>query len=241
MTHSPPDDIYDEATRRHAIEQAKALREQARAGGLRFEAYLPPDLAEWLLDQIGRGVFVDPSEADHDREFFCVEGPMTDDRPWQGLNSAIWSLTPICARKFCADPVRPRSMIRALEFPTTRSRRDWSVSLRCRARSPPYGERVDDDEEERRQLPGHASLQPRVVDICGDRVVRIRHKRATALHVFIEYDLGDRIRRPVGMAPETPATTGVRSCAARRARIVTCSPPNIGRPTRSPAFRRGVS
>jgi hypothetical protein len=20
--------------------------------------------------------------ADHDREFFCVEGPMTDDRPW---------------------------------------------------------------------------------------------------------------------------------------------------------------
>jgi hypothetical protein len=21
--------------------------------------------------------------ADHDREFFCVEGPMTDDRPWK--------------------------------------------------------------------------------------------------------------------------------------------------------------
>jgi hypothetical protein len=21
--------------------------------------------------------------ADHDREFFCVEGPMTDDRPWR--------------------------------------------------------------------------------------------------------------------------------------------------------------
>jgi antitoxin ParD1/3/4 len=63
MTHSPPDDIYDEETRRHAIGQAKALREQARAGGLRFEAYLPPDLAEWLLDQIERGVFVDPSEA----------------------------------------------------------------------------------------------------------------------------------------------------------------------------------
>jgi hypothetical protein len=21
--------------------------------------------------------------ADHDRRFFCVEGPMTDDRPWQ--------------------------------------------------------------------------------------------------------------------------------------------------------------
>jgi antitoxin ParD1/3/4 len=63
MTHSPPEDIYDEATRRHGIEQAKALREQARAGGLRFEAYLPSGLAEWLLDQIECGVFVDPSEA----------------------------------------------------------------------------------------------------------------------------------------------------------------------------------
>jgi antitoxin ParD1/3/4 len=63
MTHSPPDDLYDEATRRHGIEQAKALREQARVGGLHFEAYLPGGLAEWLLDQIERGVFVDPSEA----------------------------------------------------------------------------------------------------------------------------------------------------------------------------------
>ena len=63
MTHSPPDDIYDEATRRHGIEQAKALREQARGGGLRFEAYLPRGMAEWLLDQIERGVFIDPSEA----------------------------------------------------------------------------------------------------------------------------------------------------------------------------------
>ena len=38
MIHSPPNDTYDEATRRHEIEQAKALRQQARAGGLRFEA-----------------------------------------------------------------------------------------------------------------------------------------------------------------------------------------------------------
>jgi antitoxin ParD1/3/4 len=63
VTHSPPDDIYDEATRQYGIEQAKALRDQARAGGLRFEAYIPPDLAEWLLDQVERGAFVDPSEA----------------------------------------------------------------------------------------------------------------------------------------------------------------------------------
>jgi hypothetical protein len=32
------------------IAQAEALRDQAGKGGLRFEAYLPPDLAEWLLD-----------------------------------------------------------------------------------------------------------------------------------------------------------------------------------------------
>ena len=43
--------------------QAKALREQARAGGLRFEAYLPGDMADWLLAQVEQGHFVDPSEA----------------------------------------------------------------------------------------------------------------------------------------------------------------------------------
>ena len=43
--------------------QAKALREQARAGGLRFEAYLPGSMADWLLAQIERGRFADPSEA----------------------------------------------------------------------------------------------------------------------------------------------------------------------------------
>jgi antitoxin ParD1/3/4 len=45
------------------IAQAKALRQKAGKGGLRFEAYLPPDLAEWLLGLIERGVFADPSEA----------------------------------------------------------------------------------------------------------------------------------------------------------------------------------
>ena len=33
-------------------DQAKVLREQARAGGLRFEAYLPGDMADWLLAQV---------------------------------------------------------------------------------------------------------------------------------------------------------------------------------------------
>jgi hypothetical protein len=47
----------------HVTEQARALRAQAEAGGLRFEAYLPSDLATWILDKIARGVFTSPSEA----------------------------------------------------------------------------------------------------------------------------------------------------------------------------------
>jgi hypothetical protein len=52
----------DENRDRNA-DQARALRAQAATGGLRFEAYLPPELADWLLDEIERGVFADPSEA----------------------------------------------------------------------------------------------------------------------------------------------------------------------------------
>ena len=44
-------------------DQAVALQEQAQAGGLQFEAYLPPSLAEWVLDLIRWGQFHDPSEA----------------------------------------------------------------------------------------------------------------------------------------------------------------------------------
>lgn len=43
-------------------EQARQLKEMAQKGGLRFEAYLPPDLAIWVLDQMERVDFVDPSE-----------------------------------------------------------------------------------------------------------------------------------------------------------------------------------
>lgn len=49
--------------RQKRIAQAKALRKQASEGGLRFEAYLPPQLADWLLERIEKGVFLDPGEA----------------------------------------------------------------------------------------------------------------------------------------------------------------------------------
>lgn len=53
----------DPADMAHAVEQAKRLRDQAAKGGLRFEAYLPPGLALWLLDRIEQGKFLNPSEA----------------------------------------------------------------------------------------------------------------------------------------------------------------------------------
>jgi antitoxin ParD1/3/4 len=57
------DEPFDAAERRAGAVHAAALKVHAAAGGLRFEAYLPSDLAVWLLDLIERGVFMDPSEA----------------------------------------------------------------------------------------------------------------------------------------------------------------------------------
>ena len=62
MTDSDAPEWPDPGDRTHAVEQAKRLRNQVNEGGLRFEAYLPPSLALWLLDLIEQGKFLDPSE-----------------------------------------------------------------------------------------------------------------------------------------------------------------------------------
>ncbi len=54
----PPKELRD-----WAIQQIQGVRDAATVGGLRFEAYLPPELALWLLDRIEQGMFIDPSEA----------------------------------------------------------------------------------------------------------------------------------------------------------------------------------
>jgi hypothetical protein len=54
-------DSPEGAVRRPAM--ANALRDRARAGGLHFNAYLAPGLADWLLAHIAEGNFRDPSEA----------------------------------------------------------------------------------------------------------------------------------------------------------------------------------
>ncbi len=66
------------------IAQAKALREQACRGGLRFEVFLPPGLAEWVLDFVERGVFVDPSAA-----VFVILGEHRDLEPHGDLRTEI--------------------------------------------------------------------------------------------------------------------------------------------------------
>ena len=45
------------------VAQAKALREQASKGGLKFEVFLTSDLAEWVLNLVAKDVFTDPSDA----------------------------------------------------------------------------------------------------------------------------------------------------------------------------------
>jgi antitoxin ParD1/3/4 len=70
------------------IAQAKALLTQAREGGLRFEAYLPPGLADWLLGLIEQGVFADPSEA-----VFVILGEHQDLEPHTDLRRELLKRT----------------------------------------------------------------------------------------------------------------------------------------------------
>jgi len=83
----PDDDIWpDPKTTAANKAQAKSLRDQARAGGLRFEAYLPPDLAEWLLDHVERGHFVDPAEA-----VFVILGEHQELEPHTDLRDELFN------------------------------------------------------------------------------------------------------------------------------------------------------
>jgi antitoxin ParD1/3/4 len=63
MTEATGDDLGSLEAAAKCVAQARTLRDQVRAGGLRFEAYLRPSLADWLLGHIERGTFRDPSEA----------------------------------------------------------------------------------------------------------------------------------------------------------------------------------
>jgi len=70
------------------VAQAIALREQARLGGLRFDAYLPPGLADWLLGLVETGTFLDPSEA-----VFVLLQQQRELEPHQDLRRALRNRT----------------------------------------------------------------------------------------------------------------------------------------------------
>jgi len=84
VTEQAEQDWRTAAERESDIAQARTLREQARKGGLRFEAYLPPSLAEWLLDLVEQGVFTDPGEA-----VFVILGEHKDLEPHADLREEI--------------------------------------------------------------------------------------------------------------------------------------------------------
>jgi antitoxin ParD1/3/4 len=84
MTEDLQDGWRTAEERARDIAQAKALKEQAAKGGLRFEAYVPSDFAEWLLDFVERGVFVDPSEA-----VFVMLGEYRDLEPHADLRNEV--------------------------------------------------------------------------------------------------------------------------------------------------------
>ncbi len=76
------------------VAQAKALRNQASKGGLRFEVFLPSGLAEWVLDFVERGVFIDPGEA-----VFVMLGEQKDLEPHADLREEILRRTLEAAKK----------------------------------------------------------------------------------------------------------------------------------------------
>lgn len=63
MTHGTDETWPPKELREWANQQAQVVRDAATEGGLRFQAYLPPELALWLLDRIEQCMFIDPSEA----------------------------------------------------------------------------------------------------------------------------------------------------------------------------------
>lgn len=55
--------MESDETAQTRIEQAQALKQTAAESGLRFEAFLVPSQATWILELVERGEFIDPAEA----------------------------------------------------------------------------------------------------------------------------------------------------------------------------------
>src|SRR5438128_10939397 len=118
--------------------QAHALKERAAEGGLRFDAYLPLALAEWLLGRIERGIFADPSEA-----VFVILGEYRELEPHADLREELLRRTVQAA----IDEPRHRC-------PVTSSKRScgsWPIR-RCPRR--PFGGSCHDGRQQHLAGPG---------------------------------------------------------------------------------------
>jgi antitoxin ParD1/3/4 len=94
MTNDEYNDLRTSDQKARDIAQARALRDQASKGGLRFEVYLPSRLAQWMLDFVERGVFTDPGEA-----VFVMLGEQKDLEPHVDLRDEILRRTLEAASK----------------------------------------------------------------------------------------------------------------------------------------------
>ncbi len=110
MTEDAQNDWRTAEERASDIAQAKALRQQASQGRLRFEAYLPPGLAEWVLDFVEHGVFTDPSEA-----VFVILGEHKDLEPHDDLREESLKLSLEAAMNDPRPPVPMEEVMERME------------------------------------------------------------------------------------------------------------------------------
>ena len=124
MTDTDAPEWPDPADKAHAVEQAKWLRNQVAEGGLRFEAYLPPSLALWLLDLIEQDTFLDPSEA-----VFVILGEHKELEPHadlrrellkRSIQAAAFGYTKTCTRCRRRPTSRTRSLTKSTAIRTAR-------------------------------------------------------------------------------------------------------------------------
>lgn len=83
----PPYDSAARGRRRDLRRTPRRLRNQVAEGGLRFEAYLPPSLALWLLDRMAGRLAARPDILDRRRE--SVEHPFGTIKQWMNQGAFL--------------------------------------------------------------------------------------------------------------------------------------------------------
>lgn len=125
MTEDAESDWRTAEEREASIAQVRALSEQARAAGLRFDVYLPPSLAEWLLGLIETGVFADPSEA-----AFVIFGEHRELQPHADLRRELLKRTLQAAIDYPGPAIPAEDVFEELRRRVKQPRREPAVWIR---------------------------------------------------------------------------------------------------------------